>query len=101
MKYVPDSAFKRLAECSSLYYLRTTCGELGTTLQGIRVFIRNVAMLKFPRVGMYWQKRTRIAVVADTMNVRTTFHVTDASAPAPDNTDKFWKLRPLIDVVRA
>lgn len=109
-KYLPDSTFERLAECSNLYYLRTTGAELGTTPQEIRVFfgiVMYMAVLKFPRIRMYWQQRTRIAVVADAMNLnrffklRTAVHITDASGPAPNNTDKFWKVRPLVDVVRA
>ncbi|KAL1440946.1 hypothetical protein MTO96_008992 [Rhipicephalus appendiculatus] len=109
MKYIPDSTFERLAECSNLYYLRTTGSELSTTPQEIRVFIgimMYMAVLKFPRIRMYWQQRTRIAVIADAMNLnrffklRTAVHITDASGPGPNNTDKFWKVRPLVDVVR-
>lgn len=102
MKYAPDSAFGRLAECSNLYYLRTTGAELGTTPQELRVFfgiMMYMAVLKFPRIRMYWQKRTRIAVIADAMNVnrffklRAAVHITDGSGPAPNNTDKFRKER--------
>lgn len=109
IKYVPDSAFGRLAECSNLYYLRTTGAELGTTPQELRVFfgiMMYMAVLKFPRIRMYWQQRTRIAVIADGMNLNRSFklhtavHITDASGPAPNNTDKFWKVRPLVEVVR-
>lgn len=75
-KYLPDSTFERLAECSNLYYLRTTGAELGTTPQEIRVFfgiVMYMAVVKFPRIRMYWQQRTRIAVVADAMNLKIFF----------------------------
>lgn len=89
MKYVPDSAFGRLAECSNLYYLRTTGAELSTTPQELRVFfgiMMYMAVLKFPRIRLF--------------KLRTAVHITNASGPAANNTDKFWKVRPLVDVVR-
>ncbi|KAH9375306.1 hypothetical protein HPB48_009174 [Haemaphysalis longicornis] len=110
MKYLPDSALERLAECSNLYYIQTTDAELGTTPQEIRAFFgitMYMAVLKFPTIRMYWQQRTWIAVVADAMNLnrfsklRTTVGITGASGPAPNSTDKLWKVRPLVDVIRA
>ncbi|KAH9375305.1 hypothetical protein HPB48_009173 [Haemaphysalis longicornis] len=101
MKYLPDSALERLAECSNLYYIRITDAELATTPQEMRAFFgitMYVAVLKFPTIRMYWQQRTRIALVADAMNLnrfsnlRTAVHITDASSPAPNNADKFWKV---------
>lgn len=45
-----------------------------------------MAVLKFPRIRLF--------------KLRTAVHITDASGPAANNTDKFWKVRPLVDVVR-
>jgi len=68
-----------------------------------------MSVLKFPRIKMYWQKKTRISVIADAMS-RDMFSVIIASLKVFDESllnaaqrksDRFHKIRPLIDCVRS
>lgn len=109
VRYLPDEVFEDLAEYTNRYHLQKTGSVLGTTPQEMKVFfgmMMYMAVLKFPRIRMYWNPRTRIAVIADAMPInrffklRSAVHITDASTRDPSSTDKFWKVRPLIDVVK-
>lgn len=76
----------------------------------IKVFfgiLMYMGVLKFPRVRMYWQGGTRIPAIADSMPVnrffklRSALHITDQNMPRdPSSSDKFWKVRPLLEAVR-
>ncbi|KAL3219342.1 hypothetical protein MRX96_030487 [Rhipicephalus microplus] len=61
--------------------------------------------LKFPRIRMYWNPATQIQSVSEAMSVnrffrlRSALHVTEPDANHT-GTDKFWKVRPLLDAVR-
>ncbi|KAG0413544.1 hypothetical protein HPB47_009313, partial [Ixodes persulcatus] len=108
-RYIPYSIFETLAIFSNLYYLQATGTEPGTTPQEMKQFwgvMMYMALLKFPRIRIYWQQRARIAVVADTMSLdrffklRSAVHVTDANSQDSKSPDKFWKVRPLVDAVR-
>ncbi|KAG0411022.1 hypothetical protein HPB47_011857 [Ixodes persulcatus] len=106
-RYIPYSIFETLALFSN--FLQATGTELGTTPQEMKLFcgvMMYMAVLKFLRIRMYWQQRTRIAVVADTISLnrffklRSAVHVTDANSRDSKSPDKFWKVRPLVDAVR-
>lgn len=64
--------------------------ELATTPQEMNFFFRvmmYMGVLKFPRIRMYWNYRTRIAVIADAMalnrffKLRAAIPITDETAP--------------------
>jgi hypothetical protein len=104
-----DSEFYELAaEMTNLYSVQKTGSSLGTTASEIRRFIGiHIAMsaFKFPRYRMYWGSRTRIPLIADAMNfnrfsrLRNLFHLVDILSKDPENTDRVWKVRPVIDRV--
>ncbi|KAG0442393.1 hypothetical protein HPB47_015723 [Ixodes persulcatus] len=107
-RYFPDSLFEEFARCTNIYELQTSGTNLGTTPEEIKTFFGMMMImgtLKFPRIRMYWQPATQIPSVSEAMGVnrffklRSALHVTETSSPrAP--TDKFWKVRPVLDAVR-
>ncbi|KAG0414983.1 hypothetical protein HPB47_007864 [Ixodes persulcatus] len=107
-RYFPDSLFEEFARCTNIYGLQTSGTNLGTTPEEIKTFFGMMMImgtLKFPRMRMYWQPATQIPSVSEAMGVnrffklRSALHVTETSSPrAP--TDKFWKVRPVLDAVR-
>lgn len=66
-----------------------------------------MAVLNFPRLTMYWEEKTRIAVIADNMSrdlfvlLRRYFKIVDDNhiTPAQKKVDKLWKVRPLINCI--
>ncbi|KAG0416758.1 hypothetical protein HPB47_006164 [Ixodes persulcatus] len=107
-RYFPDSLFEEFARCTNIYGLQTSGTNLGTTPEEIKTFFGMMMImgtLKFSRIRMYWQPATQIPSVSEAMGVnrffklRSALHVTETSSPrAP--TDKFWKVRPVLDAVR-
>lgn len=86
----PDMIFSELAHFTNVYALQTDGIELGATPQEIRVFfgmLLLLAIVKAPRVWMYWQERTRIPYIGDAMSSKKVFearamlHVTNWPIP--------------------
>ncbi|KAH8025985.1 hypothetical protein HPB51_015290 [Rhipicephalus microplus] len=57
---------------------------------------------------MYWQSGTQISAIADAIaenrffKLRSAWHIADQNEPRDTSSDdKFWKVRPLLDVVRS
>lgn len=108
MNYFTESIFDDLAHFTNVYALQRDGIELTATTQEIKVFIGimiRMAVLKFPRIRMYWQEDTRIPCIAEAMTskrffkLRAALHVTGVDAPQ-DSLNKFWKVAPVIDAVR-
>ncbi|KAH7979204.1 hypothetical protein HPB49_008633 [Dermacentor silvarum] len=65
-----------------------------------------MAVLKYPRIRMYWQEDTKVPTIADTMSCKRFFklgamlHVTDVNSPRDPTPDKFWKVRPIISAIQ-
>ncbi|KAH7933758.1 hypothetical protein HPB49_016949 [Dermacentor silvarum] len=108
-QYFSVEIFENLATFTNLYALQGN-GELVTTKEELQVFfgiLMLMGILKFPRVRMYWQTSTRIPAIADAMTakrffkIRLALHITDSNAPQDSSsTDKFWKVRPMLEAVR-
>lgn len=107
-KYFTDELFEEIARCTNIYALQTSGGILGTTPEEIKTFfgmLMIMGTLKFPRIRMYWSSATQIPSVSEAMGVnrffrlRSALHVTEPD-PGHTGTDKFWKVRPLLDAVR-
>ncbi|XP_065289748.1 piggyBac transposable element-derived protein 3-like [Dermacentor albipictus] len=107
-RYFTEELFEEIARCTNIYALQTSGAILGTTPEEIKTFFGMLLImgtLKFPRIRMYWSPATQIPSVSGAMSVnrffrlRSALHVTE---PDPDHTgtDKFWKVRPLLDAVR-
>ncbi|KAH9374626.1 hypothetical protein HPB48_014673 [Haemaphysalis longicornis] len=105
---ITDDIFEEIARCTNIYSLQTSGAILGTTPEEVKTFFRMLIImgtLKFPRIRMYWNPATQIPSVSEAMSVnrffrlRSALHVTEPDANH-SGTDKFWKVRPLLDAVR-
>lgn len=69
--------------------------------------IMPLAVLKFPRIQMYWQEDTKVPTIADMLSCKQFFklgampHVTDVNHPRDPTTDKFWRVVPIISAIQA
>ncbi|KAG0436981.1 hypothetical protein HPB47_017667 [Ixodes persulcatus] len=100
IRYFSASVFEQLAEFTNIYSFQTSGKVLGTTPQEVKVFfgiLMAMGAMKYPRIRMYWQAGTRISMVADSMAVNRFFKISQTD---PNNLDKFWKVRPILEAVR-
>lgn len=110
-KYFTEDVFEDLTKYTNIYALQNTGTELLCSVQEMKLFfgiLIYMGVLKFPRARMYWQSGTRISAIADAMAVnrffklRSALHITDQNEPRDTSSDdKFWKVRPLLDVIRS
>ncbi|XP_059166991.1 microtubule-associated protein futsch-like isoform X4 [Physella acuta] len=110
LQYFTSELFEIFAEQTNNYHFMKTGKCLSTNSKEIQKFFgMNIIManLKFPRTRMYWEKSTRVNAIADVMPVnrfmllRSNIHINAERAPPPNTTNKFWKVQPLIDAIRA
>ncbi|XP_026331006.1 piggyBac transposable element-derived protein 3-like [Hyposmocoma kahamanoa] len=110
-KYIPSDIYERIAFHSNQTYLAKTGTSLNTSEKEIRTFFGITLMmsyLRFPRIRMYWEKKSRIFAIADRMardryfKLRASLKVlTDADVPDSEKQKtKFWKVLPLISCIR-
>ncbi|XP_033113148.1 uncharacterized protein LOC117113820 [Anneissia japonica] len=108
-KYFKPEIFTTFAEQTNIYYLQSKGTEIATTESEMRKFFGAtilMANLRFPRIRMYWQYMTRVDRIANVMPVnryfllRTNLHINAAREPDAGNTNKFWKVKPVLDAVR-
>ncbi|KAH7940561.1 hypothetical protein HPB49_001894 [Dermacentor silvarum] len=109
LKYFPADMFSELAKFTNIYALQQEGVELQTTADEMKVFfgiMMRMAVLKYPRIRMYWQEDTKVPTIADTMSckrffkLRAMLHVTDVNSPRDPTPDKFWKVRPIISAIQ-
>lgn len=68
-----------------------------------------MSYLKYPKIRMYWQEKTRVPQVADKMPrnkyfiIRNNLRVREYSEVCNQEkaTNKYWKVAPILDAVRA
>jgi hypothetical protein len=111
LKYIPDNILDDMAVATSQKIMSQTAKNLVVTPKMLRVFIgMNIVMsyMKYPRIRMYWANKTRVPQVADCMS-RTHFFLIRNNltcrdyARVPDaekDSNKFWKVAPLLDSIR-
>lgn len=109
-KYFDDKEFDKMAYFTNLYATQQNSTRFKpTTSSEIRDFIAIhmvMGALKMPRVRMYWEKDTYINLVAETMprnrffSLRTHFHVVDNMEIPKNNNGKFFKIRPLFEIIK-
>ncbi|XP_025190428.1 LOW QUALITY PROTEIN: piggyBac transposable element-derived protein 1-like [Melanaphis sacchari] len=64
-----------------------------------------MGVLKYPRIGIYWEEKFRVNLIADTMprnrfySIRQNIHIINNMDIPCNNTDKFVKIRPLFDAL--
>lgn len=109
-KYLPDEFFENLAEKTNLYAtqinknrFKQTAKDEMQVLFGLHVL---AGILKYPRVRLYWDSTLKVNAFVDNMTrdrffeLRTCLHVVNNLERPNDNKDKFYKVRPLYDLIR-
>ncbi|KAI5709629.1 hypothetical protein M8J76_004584 [Diaphorina citri] len=110
-KYIPNDFYTKVSEYTNQKYLAEKGKVLNTTPDEIKNFIAisiTMSYLKFPRIRMYWAKKTRIHSIASTMTRDRYFAirghlklVNDDNVPVSEKVaNKFWKVQPLISMVK-
>ena len=108
MKYFTEDLFETIANETNVYSMTATGSSMNTNSFEIRKFFGiNILMgnINLPRIRMYWQPATRIDRIAESMPVnrffklRQNIHAVSAREPPKDNTNKFWKVDPVVTAV--
>lgn len=109
--YFDDDFFQRVCDCTNSRYVKLKGVSLKVDLEEIKKFFGIVCLmscLKYPRIRMYWAKTTRVAAIADIMTRDRFFVIRSNLKVVVDDTitqnerksDRFWKVRPIMEKVR-
>lgn len=110
-KYLPDSMFGTIVEQSNRTYLAKTGRNLDLTKEELKKFFSAtllMSILKFPRIKMYWERKTKVNGVASLIGRDRYFTIRSHLKVVYDtditneekNQNKFWKVAPLLNSVR-
>lgn len=110
LKYVPDSLFDEMVQFTNLYAEQNETKKWKPTNKdeiqkfiGLHVWMGNI---KIPRIEMYYSRQLDLKIFIDSIplyrfyQLRTNFHVMDVQSISPQCTDKFIRVRPLMNAVR-
>lgn len=110
LKYVPDTLFVDMAIFTNLYAHQTNVKKWKETNKlEIKKFIAMHIMMgifKLPRIKMYWDKDFNLPIFSENMTLgrfyqlRTNFHLMDVESITPECSDKFVRVRPIMNSVR-
>lgn len=110
MKYVPELLFEDMVTYTNIYAdQQGTKKWKPTNKPEIKTFIRLQIMmgnLKLPRIEMFYSQELQIKMFQDTVPLyrfyllRTALHLIDVQKIPADCTDKFVRVRPLMNAVR-
>lgn len=109
--YFGDELFQKVCDCTNARYVELKGVSLKLTLNEIKHFFGIVCLmscLKYPKIRMYWAKTTKVSAIADTMtrdrffSIRSNLKIVIDGSIAEEvrRSDKFWKVRPIIEAVR-
>lgn len=77
-RYIGNDCFRILAEYTNRRYFNEFGRNLGTRELEIKIFFGAVIImsyLKYPRIKMYWARKTRVAQIADAMTRNRFFQI--------------------------
>lgn len=109
-KYFTDDLYNRMVQCTNLYAVQNnnifspTYTEEMKTFVGMHILIGNIS---YPRLKCYWQPNLKIPFICESMpqnrfyKLRQNLHFTNNEDGEQNKNDRFWKVRPLFDTIRA
>lgn len=109
LNYFTEELFHGMSEFTNLYTVQNNVTFLPTNTSEMKQFVGiNIIMgnTHYPRIRNYWEPKFSIPLVANTMpqnrfyKLRQNLHFVDTTQK-PNNSDRFWKIRPLYDRIRA
>ena len=109
-QYVPSEMLQLMTKMTNIYaeqkavkgYKHASISEI-EALVGLHMAM---GVLGLPRVRMYWSSSINIGLFRDTLSrdrffqLRSNLHVVNNNERPSDNTDVFYKVRPLYDSIR-
>ncbi|KAI4467853.1 transposase is4 [Holotrichia oblita] len=111
LQYFPDTLINKMVDMTNLFAVQNNIHNFPATnnneikkLIGIHITMGN---LHFPRVKLYWDAKLGISIISENMTGNRFFKLrqclcfVDNTQKADDNTDRFWKVRPLYNAIRS
>lgn len=108
--YLDHLFFERASFCTNLYAVRNETQNFqpstSNEIQQLFALHGLLSIYKYPRISMHWAPHTRTDLFVDNMSekrffkLRTQLHIVDDSTRAPNDPDKFYKVRPMLDAIR-
>ncbi|XP_050293853.1 piggyBac transposable element-derived protein 3-like [Anthonomus grandis grandis] len=104
----PTDIFQPMMEYTNLYAVQQQTRFVPTTVEELKTFVGiHIIMgnLHYPRIKLYWDHKLQIPLISNNMTVnrfyklRQHIHFVNIHEK-PDNSDRFWKVRPLYDAIR-
>ncbi|XP_037034395.1 piggyBac transposable element-derived protein 4-like [Bradysia coprophila] len=109
-KYIPESIFDDMVTYTNLYAEQQDAKKWRPTDKAeMKIFIGLQIMmgnLKLPRIELYYSKELDLKMFTDSIPIyrfyllRTNFHLIDVTTIPNNSSDKFIRVRPLMDSVR-
>ncbi|VEN56028.1 unnamed protein product, partial [Callosobruchus maculatus] len=110
-EYIDDNFFQTICECTNVKYMRLHNKPLNLSLKETKQFFGIsvlMSLLKYPRIRMFWAKTTRVYSIASVMTRDRYFMIRNHLKVVIDDdiseslrqTDKLWKVRPLLKKIR-
>ncbi|XP_064469018.1 piggyBac transposable element-derived protein 3-like [Ornithodoros turicata] len=110
MDYFDDTFFENAAEKTAMYSHTKNGKVLNVTPARVKqLFGMHILMgcVPLPQISMYWQNGLRFEMISSVMPreefkvLRTNLHFVDTVKPPPDaQTNKLWKVQPVVESVR-
>ncbi|XP_070383803.1 piggyBac transposable element-derived protein 3-like isoform X2 [Dermacentor albipictus] len=109
-EYVPDELFCTMAAAMNTCHIVQTGKSLKTSGEELKIFFGisiTMSCLGYPQIRMYWQKRTRVPIIADKMRKNRYFQLRlrlkvvnelDMHQEKKEK-DKLWRIRPFVSKI--
>ncbi|CAL4128409.1 unnamed protein product, partial [Meganyctiphanes norvegica] len=97
---------ENVAEKTNMFYMQNTGKNLNVTPGEIQTLIGihiEMGTVTYPQLRLYWGQTRRYDLIADAMtfnrfsNLRNNLHMVNNLDHDVNSTDKFWKVRPIMD----
>nr|CAH7742013.1 unnamed protein product [Callosobruchus chinensis] len=109
-KYISQQFFEKVAMFTNMKEVSTTGHSLDTSTTEVRQLFgcsMLIGIYGLPRMRMYWAENTRVPLIADHITRNRFFKLRSRLKVVDDNAvpggiktiDRFWKIRPLLDMV--